>query len=518
MTALDVAAAVRRQNVAAAPGRVGQPPGGRTRSFQFPLDTLGRLSDPEQFGDIIVKAGRRRRPDADGRRRAGAAPAAAGPAAGGRRQPAAGAIAPAGTTRRHGRDRAARPVDRRDGAGGTTGGGSTVGRRPRAAGGTGGRGRRPGGSHRPARAAPPARPATPTAADPNGTAGGTPLGATAGGAGGGAGGRRDGRRDGRGRTAWPAGRSTAGRTRRPAVVRLRDVARVELGAADYNNGATFDGKPSVGLAIHLLPGANALDVADRVRAQDGRAEGPVPRGDRVRHRLRHHPVHPRVGRGRGADAVRGGRPGRPGGAAVPPELAGRAHPAGRRPGRHPRHVRRHGSPSASRLNNISLFGLVLAIGIVVDDAIVVVENVERWLEHGLAPKEAAYKAMEEVTGPVVAIALVLCAVFVPCAFVGGITGQFFRQFAVTITASTVFSAINSLTLSPALAAILLRPQRTRSRDPLDRGCSTSPLGLVLPRLQRGVRARAPRAYAWVVGRLLRGQPGGAGRSTAGCSS
>ena len=92
------------------------------------------------------------------------------------------------------------------------------------------------------------------------------------------------------------------------------------------------------------------------------------------------------------------------------------------------------------LNNISLFGLVLAIGIVVDDAIVVVENVERWLEHGLAPREAARKAMDEVTGPIIAVALVLCAVFVPCAFISGITGQFFRQFAVTIAASTVFSA------------------------------------------------------------------------------
>jgi hydrophobe/amphiphile efflux-1 (HAE1) family protein len=117
------------------------------------------------------------------------------------------------------------------------------------------------------------------------------------------------------------------------------------------------------------------------------------------------------------------------------------------------------------LNNLSLFGLVLAIGIVVDDAIVVVENVERWLEQGVAPREAARKAMDEVTGPVIAVALVLCAVFVPCAFLGGITGQFFRQFAVTIAVSTVISAFNSLTLSPALAAILLKPHGAR-RDPL----------------------------------------------------
>src|SRR4029077_18066660 len=110
------------------------------------------------------------------------------------------------------------------------------------------------------------------------------------------------------------------------------------------------------------------------------------------------------------------------------------------------------------LNNISLFGLVLAIRIVVDDAIVVVENVERWLNQGYSSRDAARKAMDEVAGPVIAVALVLCAVFGPCAFISGITGRFFRQFAVTIAVSTVFSALNSLTLSPALAALLLRSE------------------------------------------------------------
>jgi multidrug efflux pump len=109
------------------------------------------------------------------------------------------------------------------------------------------------------------------------------------------------------------------------------------------------------------------------------------------------------------------------------------------------------------LNNLSLFGLVLAIGIVVDDAIVVVENVERLMAGGLSPREATRKAMTEVTGPVIAIALVLCAVFVPTAFMAGISGQFYRQFALTIAASTIISAFNSLTLSPALAALLLKP-------------------------------------------------------------
>ena len=190
------------------------------------------------------------------------------------------------------------------------------------------------------------------------------------------------------------------------------------------------------------------------------------------------------------------------------------------------------------LNNISLFGLVLAIGIVVDDAIVVVENVERWLEHGAEPREATRKAMDEVTGPVIAVALVLCAVFVPCAFIGGITGQFFRQFAVTIAVSTTFSAINSLTLSPALAAILLKPRDRAGQDaaatglragrrlagvalrsgasrsldcgvPRRRGRGLVPRPVAGSRAGVGLRlfnrafAAGTRGYAWAVGRLLR---------------
>ncbi|MBV8555229.1 MAG: efflux RND transporter permease subunit, partial [Planctomycetaceae bacterium] len=120
------------------------------------------------------------------------------------------------------------------------------------------------------------------------------------------------------------------------------------------------------------------------------------------------------------------------------------------------------------LNNLTLFGLVLAIGIVVDDAIVVVEAVEHHIERGMAPREATYRAMEEVSGPVVAIGLVLTAVFVPCAFISGITGQFFRQFALTIATSTVISAFNSLTLSPALAALLLRSRAKGRYEALPR--------------------------------------------------
>src|SRR5438477_7634532 len=117
------------------------------------------------------------------------------------------------------------------------------------------------------------------------------------------------------------------------------------------------------------------------------------------------------------------------------------------------------------LNNLTLFGLVLAIGIVVDDAIVVVEAVEHHIEQGLAPRQAAHKAMDEVSGPVVAVALVLSAVFIPCAFISGITGMFFRQFALTIAVSTMISAFNSLTLSPALAALLLPPAGAKKDVP-----------------------------------------------------
>src|SRR6185312_1110108 len=119
------------------------------------------------------------------------------------------------------------------------------------------------------------------------------------------------------------------------------------------------------------------------------------------------------------------------------------------------------------INTLSLFGLVLAIGIVVDDAIVVVENVERNIEEGLSPRDASYKAMEEVSGPIIAIALVLCAVFVPVAFLSGLTGEFYRQFALTIAFSTVISAFNSLTMSPALSSLLLNP-RTAAPDRLTR--------------------------------------------------
>ena len=125
------------------------------------------------------------------------------------------------------------------------------------------------------------------------------------------------------------------------------------------------------------------------------------------------------------------------------------------------------------LNNLSLFGLVLAIGIVVDDAIVVVENVERNLRQGMSPKEAAHRTMDEVGGALIAIALVLCAVFIPAAFISGIPGQFFRQFAVTIAAATVISCLVSLTLSPALCALLFKPHEEHAAQRIAADCARS---------------------------------------------
>jgi multidrug efflux pump subunit AcrB len=152
------------------------------------------------------------------------------------------------------------------------------------------------------------------------------------------------------------------------------------------------------------------------------------------------------------------------------------------------------------LNNLSLFGLVLAIGIVVDDAIVVVEAVEHHLEHGLAPKEAARKAMSEVTGPIIAISLVLMCVFIPCAVIPGITGQFFRQFALTIAVSTFFSALNSLTLSPALCGLLLRAKHEQ-RDPLTWLINLT-LGWFFKLFNLGFKITAD-GYSRAVGMLLR---------------
>jgi multidrug efflux pump len=270
--------------------------------------------------------------------------------------------------------------------------------------------------------------------------------------------------DGKGRLATPEefgeiivrSISNAPNSASAQMVRLRDVARVEMGAAKYDQYASNKGLPSVALAIYQLPGSNALDVGERVRNKMKELKKKFPPGLDYRIDYDTTPfiqesVTDVISTLRDAIILVGivvlaflqsWRATLIPLIAVPVAIIGTFAVM---------------AALGFSINNISLFGLVLAIGIVVDDAIVVVENVERWLAEGMSPPEAARKAMDEVTGPVVAVALVLCAVFIPCAFISGITGQFFRQFAVTIAISTVFSAFNSLTLSPALAAILLRP-------------------------------------------------------------
>jgi multidrug efflux pump len=240
------------------------------------------------------------------------------------------------------------------------------------------------------------------------------------------------------------------------VTHLRDVARVELGAADYSTANTLNGKPAVGIAVFQLPGSNSIQTANAIYAKMEELKQSFPPGldystpyDTtmfVRESIRD--VITTLLEAIGLVVIvvliflQSWR------ASIIPLLA--------------IPVSLIGTFAVMwlfgfSLNNLSLFGMVLAIGIVVDDAIVVVENVQRWIEHGMLPREAAYKAMSEVTNAVIAIAFGLSAVFIPVAFVSGITGQFYRQFALTISFSTLLSALNSLTLSPALAALILRP-------------------------------------------------------------
>lgn len=238
-------------------------------------------------------------------------------------------------------------------------------------------------------------------------------------------------------------------------LRLRDVARAEMGSGEYALRSLLNNKKAVGMGVFQLPGSNALAVSQAVRARMAELKQKMPEG--VDYAIAYDPT---VFVDKSIDAVihtlieaillvvivvviflQTWRASIIPLAAVPVSLVGTfavMHALG------------------FSINNLSLFGLVLAIGIVVDDAIVVVENVERNIRNGLKPVEATRQAMKEVTGPIIATALVLCAVFIPTAFISGLSGQFYKQFAVTIAISTVISAINSLTLSPALSALLLK--------------------------------------------------------------
>jgi HAE1 family hydrophobic/amphiphilic exporter-1 len=243
-----------------------------------------------------------------------------------------------------------------------------------------------------------------------------------------------------------------------SIVRLKDVARLDLGAQTYNLVGRYSGKSAAVVAVYQLPGSNAVQAAAGVRKLMAEVKQRFPQDleydialdttlavtegiSEIKHTL--------------FEAIilvilvvyiflQGWRATLIPLLAVPVSLIGTfvVFPA-----------------LGFSINTLSLFGLVLAIGLVVDDAIVVVEAVEHHIEHGLSPKDAAFKAMEEVSGPVIAIALILAAVFVPTAFIPGITGRLYQQFAITIAISVIFSAFNALSLSPALSALLLRPRK-----------------------------------------------------------
>lgn len=236
---------------------------------------------------------------------------------------------------------------------------------------------------------------------------------------------------------------------------LKDVARLELGADNYSLRSLLNGQNAVGLQIVMSPGANALEVAESVRETMARLQANFIEG--IDYKIAYDPTI-FVSASLKSVAItlleatilvvlvvvlflQSWRASIIPLVAVPVSLIG---------------TFAFMYLFGFSLNTLSLFGLVISIGIVVDDAIVVVENVERHISEGLAPKEAAFKAMEEVTGPILAITSVLAAVFIPTAFLSGLQGEFYRQFSLTIVISTIISAINSLTLSPALSAILLK--------------------------------------------------------------
>jgi multidrug efflux pump len=284
------------------------------------------------------------------------------------------------------------------------------------------------------------------------------------------------------------------------ITRLRDVGRAERSAKNSDVSSTLDGQPTITLAVFQLPGSNAIATAKGIEHKMEELKQRFPKG--LDYRMVYdttpfieesiHEVFKAL-----RDAIilvaivvlaflQSWRATIIPLVAVPVAIIGTFGVM---------------AMIGFSLNNLTLFGLVLAIGIVVDDAIVVVEAVEHNMAHGLAPREATRKALTEVAGPVIAVALVLCAVFVPCAFITGITGQFFRQFALTIAVSTVISAFNSLTLSPALCAILLKPKE-QVRDPLSRT-----LDFTLGWFFRGFNSVfnvSTSIYTSAVGMLLRG--------------
>ena len=466
LTAVDVANAIRSQNLDAPAGQVGSPPVPHSQSFQLPINTLGRLNNVEQFGDIIVKTGGMSSPTTTG----AAAPTGPqtasilpNPVSSGMNSTTGNAgrldklhsrpcdghrpyyvrdrchwqLIHCARVRRDNRRRRQHGWRRVSSGGGTTGGSVTTGN----SGGT-------------------------TSTD-NSTASGSPdSGTTGGGNGGGGGGGSTTTPSiaaGGGSLAIDVNATGGGAIVQPpalpdvSIVRLRDVARLELAAQSYTQSCTFDGHPAVGLSVYQLPGTNALDVAVAVRKKMEELKQHFPAGldyaigydttPFIRESVMdvvttlfeavvlvglvvllflqdwRAMILPLID--------------------VPVSIIGTFAVM---------------AAFGFSLNNISLFGLVLAIGIVVDDAIVVLENIERMMAKGHDARTATIMAMDEVTGPIVAVGLVLCAVFVPCAFISGITGLFFHQFAVTIAVSTVISAVNAVTMTPSRAVLIFRSE------------------------------------------------------------
>ena len=284
------------------------------------------------------------------------------------------------------------------------------------------------------------------------------------------------------------------------ITRLKDIARIELGANTYSLRSLLNNKPAAAIPIFQAPGSNAIQISDDVRARMAELSQLFPEG------LEFDIVYDPTVFVRGSieavvntlfEAVllvvlvvvlflQTWRASIIPLVAVPISLVG---------------TFAFMQLMGFSLNALSLFGLVLAIGIVVDDAIVVVENVERNIAEGKTPFDATVQAMKEVTGPIIATTLVLAAVFVPTAFMSGLTGQFYKQFALTITISTVISAINSLTLSPALSALLLKPHG-KSNDRLTRGMDKVFGRFVFAPFNR-LFERSAKGYTNAVGGLIR---------------
>jgi multidrug efflux pump len=438
LSGMDVVAAIAQQNVEVAAGQIGQPPTTRAQQFQLTIMTQGRLSDPKQFADIIVKAGR----NVAGQTTATSSPSATGPTG------ATVQTTPIVKLKDLVRENkyvmrlqfdpaklAQRNVELEDVI----------------------------AALRPDPLKPPsAKSGLQTiGADPDiEPTDGTVL-------------------------AW---RATYGGAQPPHVdeiantritvgpeeerVRLGDLVQkgrgiehlqtkdeegVQLGSQQYDQSCTLDGKPSVALSIYQLPGSNALETANGVYAKMRELKARFPDGldykivydtspfiresvDEVFNTLRDAVILVAIvvllflqdWRAMILPMID-----------VPVSLIGTFAIM---------------AAMGFTLNNLTLFGLVLAIGIVVDDAIVVLENIERQMATGLNARDATIKAMEEITGPILAITLVLAAVFIPCCFLGGITGQFFRQFAVTIAVSTIISAINAITMTPSRAVMIFKTE------------------------------------------------------------